>query len=293
MKPRPRGFTLIEMMIVIAIIALLMAMTIPEIGGIMRSVRVQGARGRVMSIHRSVEDYSRQYGIAPPDSGHKNPMPGNQGDDDNEWLPTHEGAYPPFILASSVYDDIGGGRHHYLHNDPYASGGRYLVYYLMGPSMNGWHRPRTRDLDDPNYAMRSISAEWDAPEALADYISDGPLKFGEDSCQFPLFLDGIGVSGECGGRINYIRRHSNGNWHVGYKGPINEAFIGDIGWSGKSNPHQQKIVDQCEGKFAIISPGGDQKFGYYRYFTNDSDKKGYWQDPDKGFTDDIANFPLK
>lgn len=69
MNGKQQGFTLIELMVVIAIIAILASITIPVIGRAMESARRANARTDLQSIETAVRAYYNEYGRFPHDSG--------------------------------------------------------------------------------------------------------------------------------------------------------------------------------------------------------------------------------
>ncbi len=62
-----KGFTLIEIMVVVAIIALLMALTIPIVGRIGGSARIATTQARITDVSRAVEMYKSVFGVYPRD----------------------------------------------------------------------------------------------------------------------------------------------------------------------------------------------------------------------------------
>lgn len=64
-----RGFTLIELMVVIAIIAILASITIPVIGRALESARRAQARTEIASIQTAIRAYFNEYGRYPFGSG--------------------------------------------------------------------------------------------------------------------------------------------------------------------------------------------------------------------------------
>jgi prepilin-type N-terminal cleavage/methylation domain-containing protein len=67
--PRALGFTLVELLVVISIIALLIAITVPMVGRATESARRAQARTEVASITTAIRAYYNEYGRFPHGSG--------------------------------------------------------------------------------------------------------------------------------------------------------------------------------------------------------------------------------
>lgn len=63
------GFTLVELLVVIAVIALLAAMLMPVIGSVMKHSITQRAQSERDQIETAIEGYKARYGFYPPSSG--------------------------------------------------------------------------------------------------------------------------------------------------------------------------------------------------------------------------------
>jgi len=63
-----RAFTLVEMLVVIAVIALLAAMIFPAFGMIKRRASIQKAQTELKLVASAITDYKHQYGHYPPDN---------------------------------------------------------------------------------------------------------------------------------------------------------------------------------------------------------------------------------
>jgi hypothetical protein len=191
-----------------------------------------------------------------------------------------------------------------------------LAYFLMGPYGGGWHRPKTQATTDKEYRHRFLSAEWDVPSGISDFLANRPVVQGlsgsYDAAKgvytgqpFAVFLDTFGLEGNNGGTIGYIRanQYSSSDRWTEHNGAFHSAMYGDCR-SHPSYPGDDKGVDQLtkmlaqcpEGVgFALISPGPDRRFGYRVTVMTFSgtDRKGSWSNLANGVIDDIANFPLK
>jgi len=306
-----RAFTLVELMLVLAIIGLLMMMLIPEFTAIAMAVKKAETSNRISMLHQAAMQYKEVYGNYPPSvTANLN----SKEDDDT--------CYPPYF-----YPD--GSKARYLFGQ-YAVwyppfGGKFLAYFLMGPHGDGWHRPRVPPTNanyttDPNYRTRFISAEWDFPAGLAKFLDNSPVSIGlvdpntVEARAFPCFKDAFGRQSYCGGYFGYISAIPGKAADVLRFDPINNSFVCNAltgvfvddcrshpSWPGddKGPQHLMKILSQCPYDFMIISPGPNGKYGYRIYATRFSVSgrqltfKGWWGDLINGITDDMTNFPLK
>lgn len=63
-----RGFTLIEIMVVIVIIAVLLSLLLPAISGARRRARVAQVRGEIGTLESAIASFRTEFGIEPPGS---------------------------------------------------------------------------------------------------------------------------------------------------------------------------------------------------------------------------------
>jgi prepilin-type N-terminal cleavage/methylation domain-containing protein len=68
-QPRPRAFTLVELLVVIAVIAVLAALTFPIIGAVKRAQTIHRARAELTYLESAIEAYKTKLGFYPPDNG--------------------------------------------------------------------------------------------------------------------------------------------------------------------------------------------------------------------------------
>src|SRR6267142_1870046 len=65
---KPSGFTLIELIVVIAIIGILAALTLPALKGISNKKKIAVARAELDQMQTFLESYKAKYGSYPPDN---------------------------------------------------------------------------------------------------------------------------------------------------------------------------------------------------------------------------------
>jgi len=64
--PRRHAFTLVELLVVISIIGVLAALTIPLAGSVARSRKISVAQAEMQQIETALENYKAKYGVYPP-----------------------------------------------------------------------------------------------------------------------------------------------------------------------------------------------------------------------------------
>jgi prepilin-type N-terminal cleavage/methylation domain-containing protein len=73
--PRRRGFTLIEMMAVVAVLALLLALLFPALSRARRQARRNATRSTFQSLSTALEQYKADWGVYPRSNGADEPKP--------------------------------------------------------------------------------------------------------------------------------------------------------------------------------------------------------------------------
>ncbi|RME03006.1 MAG: type II secretion system protein [Planctomycetota bacterium] len=70
MKPlvqRKSGFTLVEILVVVAIIGILLTILIAAIGGMRRKAKIEATKGLISRVVSAIEEYKKKWGNYPPD----------------------------------------------------------------------------------------------------------------------------------------------------------------------------------------------------------------------------------
>lgn len=126
-KARTDGFTLIEILVVIAILAVLMGMMIPAAGTIVKRAKVSTARTDAAVVQSALVKYRMEYGCWPSFA-----KGGSEHKTDSEFLETmmpDEGKVPPAENLKRVRF-LEGGKGAVVDNqyvDPWGNPFRYLV----------------------------------------------------------------------------------------------------------------------------------------------------------------------
>ena len=119
-----RGFTLIEMMIVIAVIAILVGIALPHFRGMQEEGWTVKAAGELRTLATALESYyihnSRAY-----------PSQRTTGFSD-DWQSTL-GGNGPTIVASTLYDPFIAGDTEYRYGTSDISNSQYYVIWSVGP----------------------------------------------------------------------------------------------------------------------------------------------------------------
>ena len=63
-----KGFTLIEMLLVVAIIGFLVAILLPSVGGVGEGAKVRAVKADLRTLKSAIEVYYISFGLYPPES---------------------------------------------------------------------------------------------------------------------------------------------------------------------------------------------------------------------------------
>lgn len=138
-----KAFTLIELLIVMAVIAILIAIAIPSFRGMQNEARKTRAEGDIRVIKVAVESYYKNHG--------------NQYPAEASYQTTLLGASPR-ILEANLYDPFGAtSTTTYVYDlstgDPTTA--HYYIIYSVGPASNG-----TATVDNVGVVTTSNEAIW-------------------------------------------------------------------------------------------------------------------------------------
>ena len=178
------GFTLIEIMLVLSIIALLMAILIPTVGYARRKAKASQVAADFEAIGRALEGFNEHFGFYPPKPNPTRPTSGDPSRHniyiwyylvkcDYNMNDTTDGNEQSFIDKGNVYlefpDDRFNSNHLLL--DPWGT-----PYGLLLPSKaSGWSS------DDGNLAVSMPYRIWsNGPNLTTD--SSSPGMDGIDDC---------------------------------------------------------------------------------------------------------------
>ncbi len=118
-----RGFTLVEMMIVIAVIAILVGIALPHFRGMQEEGWTVKAAGELRTLATAVESYyihnSRQY-------------PGQTATSATDWQSNLSGNGPT-IIVSTLYDPFIAGSTEYRYATSDDADSQYYVIWSIGP----------------------------------------------------------------------------------------------------------------------------------------------------------------
>lgn len=121
MSQRRRGFTFLEIMLVVLIIGILVSIVVPRFGSSSRQARINAARLAIRSTELAIDQFEIHYGHYPRDLQELvNPPP---PDDRNMETPEFLDRMP---------EDAWG--HPLIYNFPPEIGGRHFDLYSMGPN---------------------------------------------------------------------------------------------------------------------------------------------------------------
>lgn len=184
---RRPGFTLIEIMVVIVIIAILISLLLPAINGIRRRARVAQVRSEISTLESAIASFRQEYGIEPPGSirlyataaGWNTAASGR-----DEAIRIASRAYIRQVWPQFDFTSTAGGASWSGNKD--LNGAECLVFFLggvtdvSGKTLNGFSKSPSQPFSQQG--SNRIKPFFDfSPDRLVD----------KDGDQFPEYVDPI------------------------------------------------------------------------------------------------------
>lgn len=275
------GFTLIELMVVIVIIAILMALILPAIGAVRRNIQQAAVSAEITQLDQAIASFKARFGTEPPSSL---TIPDSEANWSNADRQKVLGIWEQFDFST-----CGGLTGGYPATPVYLNGAECLTFFLGGlnngtataPVLIGFSKnPATpwstagenRDVAffDKFTSDRLVDVDGDGAVEFLDSLSDQKTPF--------LYLSGQG------------KNYRKANLAAGF----DDYDVHDSVFDSNADPlDMSQCYLQSDGKtphraqgYQIISPGFDGLYGIGGVYTDSSELTGARQ-PE---ADNITNF---
>jgi general secretion pathway protein G len=131
---RRRGFTLIELMMVIAVIAVLIALLMPAINGARERFRIAEVRNEISQLEGAIADFKLKFGHEPPSQVRIYEQWSGGWENDSQARATIRKLWPKFNFKHAPRDYDGNGN---MTDVIALKGDQCLVFFLGGGFANG------------------------------------------------------------------------------------------------------------------------------------------------------------
>ncbi len=255
---RRSGFTLIELMVVIVIIAILMALILPAIGGAIKNTRIAGVVNEINQLDSAIAKFKADHGIEPPSSI----VLCEKGTDWTSTTATKNSA----ALIRQIWPNYDFGDHDINGNGTKTeiitlSVGECLVFFLGGVNGN--------DATGPT-AQNNIAGQIGPCTGFSKNPAS-PFDRGGSSREAPLFefvpsrFTDVNKNGFPEYKDNLPSQTNPYLYYSGYDGQ-GYATASEFGGGALTSPYLQgsQLTSQPwkPNGHQIISPGYDRAYGY-------------------------------
>ena len=218
MRGERKGFTLVELLTVIAIIALLLSLALPALNEARMKAREVGDKASLRTMHNAVENFANEFGHYPdsrrngvlyPYSG--NPDPASLLVDPGDYLSWDQGAHVLFESLVGL-DRIGHQKDHYYAVNPF--NGKPCVY-------DAGNNPIDIERRSPFVKLESVTV------GTMQKAHEGSQNFPIGVNENPVFMDTLDVSQPRA--ILYYKARTNRHLiHQIYRYSDNEGITRDV-----------------------------------------------------------------
>ncbi len=255
---RRSGFTLIELMVVIVIIAILMSLILPAIGGAIKNTRIAGVANEISQLDSAIARFKADHGIEPPSSI-------VLCEKSTDWTST-KATINSAALIRQIWPNYDFGDHDINGNGTKTeiitlSVGECLVFFLGGVNGN----------DTPGTTAQNNIAGQIGPCTGFSKNPASPFDRGGSSREAPLFefvpsrFTDVNKNGFPEYKDNLPSQTNPYLYYSGYDGQ-GYATTTEFGGGGLTIPYLQgaQLTSQPwkPNGHQIISPGYDRVYGY-------------------------------
>jgi len=277
MRKNRSGFTLIELMITISILAILIAVLLPAINSVRSTVSVSSVRTEISQLEAAIAEFKSEYGVSPPSRIHLYENKSGWDADPSERSKIR-GVWGKFDFSQDRdFNGDGDSSDFFI-----LKGDQAMVFFLGGSfdSVSGFHgfssnplRPFGFRTDSSGTLIREYSSYSVGPffrfdhdrvrtavGATYPFYDNGTLT-GDCVAWFPVYVDTI--QGQVAPYI-YSSSYDSSGYHDSYPDLSSDAntslSVAEV-TNGFRAYRRNPSLMWNEKSFQIVSPGFDGKYG--------------------------------